>query len=87
MKQRLSTVDWAFLQAESPSNLAHVAGLWVFSLPKGVYSSLRGILHPLEFLALLASRRAACIFLSASSDLLCRSAVTLSAEVGEAVAD
>ena len=35
MKQRLSTVDWAFLQAESPSNLAHVAGLWVFSLPKG----------------------------------------------------
>jgi len=35
MKQRLSTVDWAFLQAESPTNLAHVAGLWVFQLPKG----------------------------------------------------
>jgi len=35
MKKRLGTVDWAFLQAESPSNLAHVAGLWVFSLPKG----------------------------------------------------
>jgi WS/DGAT/MGAT family acyltransferase len=35
MKQRLNTVDWAFLQAESPSNLSHVAGLWVFQLPKG----------------------------------------------------
>jgi WS/DGAT/MGAT family acyltransferase len=35
MKKRLSAVDWAFLQAESPSNLSHVAGLWVFSLPKG----------------------------------------------------
>jgi WS/DGAT/MGAT family acyltransferase len=35
MKQRLSTVDWAFLQAESATNLSHVAGLWVFSLPKG----------------------------------------------------
>ena len=35
MKKRLSTVDWAFLQAESPRNLSHVAGLWVFSLPKG----------------------------------------------------
>ncbi len=35
MKIRLSTVDWAFLQAESPTNLAHVAGLWVFDLPKG----------------------------------------------------
>ena len=35
MKKRLSTVDWAFLQTETPSNLAHVAGLWVFKLPKG----------------------------------------------------
>ncbi len=35
MKHRLSTVDWAFLQAESPTNLSHVAGLWVFDLPKG----------------------------------------------------
>jgi WS/DGAT/MGAT family acyltransferase len=35
MKQRLNTVDWAFLQAESPTNLSHVAGLWVFRLPKG----------------------------------------------------
>ena len=35
MKNRLSTVDWAFLQAESPTNLSHVAGLWVFRLPKG----------------------------------------------------
>lgn len=35
MKKRLSTVDWAFLQAETPSKMAHVAGLWVFSLPKG----------------------------------------------------
>ncbi len=35
MKHRLSTVDWAFLQAESPTNLSHVAGLWVFNLPKG----------------------------------------------------
>ena len=35
MKKRLSSVDWAFLQTETPSNLAHVAGLWVFKLPKG----------------------------------------------------
>jgi len=35
VKLRLSPIDWAFLQAESPSNLAHVAGLWVFQLPKG----------------------------------------------------
>jgi diacylglycerol O-acyltransferase len=35
VKNRLSSIDWAFLQAESPSNLAHVAGLWVFQLPKG----------------------------------------------------
>ena len=35
MKNRLSIVDWAFLQAESPTNLSHVAGLWVFDLPKG----------------------------------------------------
>ena len=35
MKTRLSPIDWAFLQAESASNLAHVAGLWVFELPKG----------------------------------------------------
>ena len=35
MKYRLSIVDWAFLQAESPTNLSHVAGLWVFNLPKG----------------------------------------------------
>jgi WS/DGAT/MGAT family acyltransferase len=35
VKKRLSTVDWAFLQAESASNLSHVAGLWVFRLPKG----------------------------------------------------
>ncbi|MBT8047012.1 MAG: wax ester/triacylglycerol synthase family O-acyltransferase [Xanthomonadales bacterium] len=33
-KQRLSAVDWAFLQTETPSKLAHVAGLWVFKLPK-----------------------------------------------------
>ena len=35
MKTRLSSIDWAFLQAETPSNLAHVAGLWIFQLPKG----------------------------------------------------
>jgi diacylglycerol O-acyltransferase len=35
MKTRLSPIDWAFLQAESASNLAHVAGLWVFQLPPG----------------------------------------------------
>jgi WS/DGAT/MGAT family acyltransferase len=35
VKKRLSTVDWAFLQAESATNLSHVAGLWVFRLPKG----------------------------------------------------
>ena len=35
MKTRLSPIDWAFLQAESASNLAHVAGLWVFELPPG----------------------------------------------------
>lgn len=35
MKTRLSSIDWAFLQAESASNLAHVAGLWVFELPQG----------------------------------------------------
>jgi diacylglycerol O-acyltransferase len=35
VKTRLSSIDWAFLQAETPSNLAHVAGLWIFQLPKG----------------------------------------------------
>jgi diacylglycerol O-acyltransferase / wax synthase len=35
VRTRLSSIDWAFLQAESPSNLAHVAGLWIFELPKG----------------------------------------------------
>jgi len=35
VKIRLSSIDFAFLQAESTSNLAHVAGLWVFELPKG----------------------------------------------------
>jgi diacylglycerol O-acyltransferase len=35
VKTRLSGIDWAFLQAETPSNLAHVAGLWIFELPKG----------------------------------------------------
>jgi diacylglycerol O-acyltransferase len=35
VKTRLSTIDWAFLQAETPTNLAHVAGLWIFELPKG----------------------------------------------------
>jgi len=35
MSRRLSIIDWAFLQAESPTNLAHVAGLWIFKLPKG----------------------------------------------------
>ncbi|MFC1694772.1 wax ester/triacylglycerol synthase family O-acyltransferase [Pseudomonadota bacterium] len=35
MKHRLSAVDWAFLQTETPSKLSHVAGLWIFKLPKG----------------------------------------------------
>lgn len=34
MARRLSAVDWAFLLAETPTNLAHVAGLWVFRLPE-----------------------------------------------------
>jgi len=35
MKKSMSAVDWAFLQTESPSRLAHVAGLLLFKLPKG----------------------------------------------------
>jgi len=35
MTRRLSSIDWAFLQTETPTNLAHVAGLWIFKLPKG----------------------------------------------------
>lgn len=51
MKIRLSGIDWAFLQAETPSNLAHVAGLWVFQLPKGYRGNfwqrfLRGLDDP-----------------------------------------
>lgn len=34
MKRRLNAIDWAFLQSETPTNLAHVAGLWTFKLPK-----------------------------------------------------
>ena len=35
MKRKLNPIDWAFLQAESPERLAHVAGLWIFQLPRG----------------------------------------------------
>lgn len=35
MKHSMNAIDWAFLQTETPSRLAHVAGLWVFRLPKG----------------------------------------------------
>ena len=35
MKYPMSAIDWAFLQTESTSRLAHVAGLWIFKLPKG----------------------------------------------------
>jgi WS/DGAT/MGAT family acyltransferase len=34
MTRRLSSIDWAFLQTETATNLAHVAGLWIFKLPK-----------------------------------------------------
>jgi len=33
--KKLSMTDWAFLQLEAPNQLAHVAGLWIFQLPKG----------------------------------------------------
>ena len=33
--KKLSLIDWAFLQAETPEKPAHVAGLWIFQLPKG----------------------------------------------------
>jgi len=33
--KKLSMIDWAFLQMETPKQLAHVAGLWIFQLPKG----------------------------------------------------
>ncbi|MEE4377032.1 MAG: wax ester/triacylglycerol synthase family O-acyltransferase [Candidatus Competibacteraceae bacterium] len=33
--KKLSMTDWAFLQLETPNQLAHVAGLWIFQLPKG----------------------------------------------------
>ncbi len=33
--KKLSLIDWAFLQAETLENPAHVAGLWIFQLPKG----------------------------------------------------
>jgi len=39
LKQRLSAIDWAFLQAETSSNLAHVAGLWILQLPEGYRGS------------------------------------------------
>ncbi len=32
---KLSLIDWAFLQMETPEKQAHVAGLWIFQLPKG----------------------------------------------------
>jgi len=53
LKHRLSTIDWAFLQAETPSNLAHVAGLWIFQLPKGYRGNfwqtfMRGLDDPEE---------------------------------------
>jgi len=54
MKQRLSAVDWAFLQTETPSRLAHVAGLWVFRLPKG-YRSNRNFWN--EFMERLTDAR------------------------------
>jgi diacylglycerol O-acyltransferase len=33
--KKLSLIDWSFLQAETPQKQAHVAGLWIFQLPKG----------------------------------------------------
>ena len=33
--KKLSLIDWFFLQAETPEKQAHVAGLWIFQLPKG----------------------------------------------------
>jgi hypothetical protein len=33
---KLSLIDWAFLQMETPEKQAHVAGLWIFQLPKGI---------------------------------------------------
>jgi len=33
--KKLSLTDWSFLQAETPETPAHVAGLWIFQLPKG----------------------------------------------------
>ncbi|NJN47689.1 MAG: hypothetical protein HC808_15765 [Candidatus Competibacteraceae bacterium] len=32
---KLSITDWAFLQMETVDKPAHVAGLWIFQLPKG----------------------------------------------------
>ena len=51
MARRLSAVDWAFLLAETPTNLAHVAGLWVFRLPEahreGFWSEyINGLVEP-----------------------------------------
>jgi diacylglycerol O-acyltransferase len=33
--KKLSMIDWAFLQMETPNRQTHVAGLWIFQLPKG----------------------------------------------------
>lgn len=33
--KKLSLIDWSFLQAETFEKPAHVAGLWIFQLPKG----------------------------------------------------
>ncbi len=37
--RKLSLIDWGFLQAETPESPAHVAGLWIFQLPKGYRGS------------------------------------------------
>ncbi|MCP5426042.1 MAG: wax ester/triacylglycerol synthase family O-acyltransferase [Gammaproteobacteria bacterium] len=33
--KKLSMTDWAFLEVETPERQTHVAGLWIFQLPKG----------------------------------------------------
>ncbi len=49
MKYPMSAIDWAFLQTESTSRLAHVAGLWIFKLPKGYRKNFfREFMHGLE---------------------------------------
>ncbi|MCJ7556764.1 MAG: wax ester/triacylglycerol synthase family O-acyltransferase [Gammaproteobacteria bacterium] len=49
MKRPINPIDWAFLQTESPSRLAHVAGLMLFKLPKNYRKNFfREFMHGLE---------------------------------------